>query len=174
MKSVGGVETENYGFWVEKPCWMASAQQMVSCCMHEKCIVKVTCSLKVPALYCLPYLLWSLPIFGQRCLMAPITINLKKIKAVHWFKIDSIFICSAPGNPCYFVVVFFPSVPRCAGARSRQTSFCYFHKPSYWIIERGKCLTCFYKFLAALLWSATVCWVWKKHSVASPDNDASP
>lgn len=41
-------ETENYGFWVGKPHWIAAAQQMAGCCMHKKFMVNVTCSLKVP------------------------------------------------------------------------------------------------------------------------------
>lgn len=46
MKSVGEAETEKYGFWVGKSHWMAPAQQMACCCIHEKFMVKVTCSLK--------------------------------------------------------------------------------------------------------------------------------
>lgn len=174
MKSVGGVETENYGFWGREAlldgfssadgellyAWKMYSQGDMQ--LESPCTILPTLSFVITTYF------WTTMFDGANHHKS------KKIKAAHWFKIDNIFICSAPGNPCYFVVVVFPSVPRCAGARSPQTSFCYFHKPSYWIIERGKCLTCFYKFLAALLWSATVCWVWKKHSVASPDNDASP
>lgn len=67
MKPVGEVEAENYGFWVGKPQWMTSAQQMACCCMHEKFMVKVTCSSEVPTLQHLPcYLRSLLNLFGWR------------------------------------------------------------------------------------------------------------
>lgn len=90
-----------------------------------------------------------------------------------WFMKDNIFSCSVPPNS--FLVVFL-SMPWCSECHLWEPSdfLCYFHKPGYWIIEWGKCLTCFYKFLAVLLWSATVCWAWKKHTIALLDNDVFP
>lgn len=59
--SAGGKNTR--GFWVRKPRWMASSQQMASCCMHEKLMVKVMCCLKVPAIHyllCIITYVWAI------------------------------------------------------------------------------------------------------------------
>lgn len=90
-----------------------------------------------------------------------------------WFKMGSIFVRSIPQNSFFFLVGVSLRALMCLLLEPSDI-LCYFHKPSYWIIERGKCLTCFYKFLAALLWRATVCWARKKHLLALVDDDVFP